>query len=83
MIRFLVAAALGLPVAQAVLVWVGALLGGMGDERGAEIVRSVGTVCLVLWTITLVALLILVAVVVGNEATPERTGERLEPEDEL
>jgi hypothetical protein len=83
MIRTLVFAALGLPIVQAVLVWVGALLGGMGDERGAAVVRGVGMACLVVWTITLVALMILVAVVVGNEGTQERRGESVEPEDEL
>ncbi len=82
-IRGLVVAALGLPVAQAVLVWVGALLSGMGDDHGAAVVRCLGSACLVVWTVTLVALLILVAIVVGNDTSREPGAESQEPEEEL
>ena len=81
-IRTLLVIALGLPVVQAVLVWVGALLTSMGDDRGAAFVRGVGTLFLVAWTVALVGLLILVAVVVGTE---EGRGLRVasrEPEED-
>jgi hypothetical protein len=82
-IRGLVVAALGLPVVQAVLTWVGALLSGMGDEQGAAVVRGIGTACLIVWTIALVALMILVAIVVGNDERQGPRVERQEPEEEL
>jgi hypothetical protein len=82
-IRGLTVAALALPVIQAVLVWIGALLAGMGDEDGAAVVHCVGTACLVVWTVTLVALLILLAIVVGNEVGVLQRKELLESEEEL
>jgi hypothetical protein len=69
-IRTLLVAALALPAVQAVLVGVAGLLSGMGDERGAAIVDCIGTACLVIWTVTLVTLLISVAVVVAKEDDP-------------
>jgi hypothetical protein len=68
---------------QAVLVWVGALLAGMGDERGAAVVRVVGTACLIVWTVSLVALLILVAILVGNEEGQGSRAEGPGPEEEI
>jgi hypothetical protein len=65
--KILLTLALGLPVGQAVLFWVGGLLKSMGDQAGAEILQYVGTGCLVIWLITLVALVITLAIMVLNE----------------
>jgi hypothetical protein len=65
--KILLSLALGLPVVQAVLVWVAGLLSSMGDDAGAAVIRHVGTGCQVVWTVTLVGLVIVVALVVLNE----------------
>jgi len=80
-IRALLAAALGLPAVQAVLVGAAGLLSGMGDEHGAAIVRFIGTACLVIWAVVLVTLLISVAVVVANEG-PDLSGNSRIQKDE-
>jgi hypothetical protein len=59
--------ALALPVVQAMLLWVGGLLKAMGDAAGAAIVGHVGTACQVLWSLSLVGLVIVLALVVLNE----------------
>jgi hypothetical protein len=69
--RLLLVFALGLPVVHAVLIWVGGLLTSMGDDPGAEILRQIGTGCLVTWTVAIVALVIVLAIVVVNDRTPE------------
>jgi Na+-driven multidrug efflux pump len=69
--KTLLVLSLALPVIQAVLVWVSGLLRAMGDAAGAEIVRHVGTACQVVWTIGLVGLLVVLALVVLNERPPE------------
>jgi hypothetical protein len=66
----LLALALGLPLVQAVLIWVRGILSSMGDEAGAAIVGHVGTACHVLWSVSLVGLLIAVALVVVLEHPP-------------
>jgi hypothetical protein len=81
-IRTLLVAALALPAVQAVLVGVAGLLSGMGDERGAAIVRCIGTACLVVWTVILVTLLIAVAVVVANEEGPNLADKSQTQQDE-
>lgn len=65
--KTLLVLALALPVIQAVLVWVGGLLRSMGDAAGAAIVRHVGTACQVLWSLSLVGLVIVLALVVLSE----------------
>jgi hypothetical protein len=62
---------LALPVAQCVLIWVRGLLTSMGDQEGGVIIGHVGTVCQVLWSISLVGLVIVLALVVLNERAPE------------
>jgi hypothetical protein len=52
-------------------VWVASLLTAMGDAAGANIVHCVGTACLVIWTVSLVGLAIIVALLVLNERPPE------------
>ena len=69
--KSLLALALGLPIVQAVLFWVGGLLASMGDEQGAAIIRHVGTAFQVLWAISVVGLVITLALVVLNERPPE------------
>ena len=49
--KTLLTLALGLPVVQAVLIWVAGLLTSMGDEAGATIIRHVGTGCQVVWSV--------------------------------
>lgn len=67
--KTLLVLALALPVAQAVLAWVAGLLRSMGDAAGAAVVGHVGTTCQVVWSLSLVGLLILLALVVLNEKT--------------
>ena len=69
--RILLALALGLPVVQAVLIWVGGLLRSMGDDAGAAIVGHVGTACQVAWPISIVGLVITLALVAISERPPE------------
>ena len=71
--KWLVVLALALPVIQAVLLWVRALLRGMNDAQGAAIIATVSMVCQVVWSVSLVGLLILVAIIVLNE--PPRENE--------
>jgi hypothetical protein len=59
--------ALGLPVVSAVLVWVTGLLRSMGDDAGAAIIGHLGTALHVTWSISLVALVISLALVVLAE----------------
>jgi hypothetical protein len=70
-IKVLLTFALGLPVVQAVLIWVAGLLSSMGDQAGAAIIRHVGTGCQVLWTVALVALVIVLAIANVNERPPD------------
>jgi hypothetical protein len=65
--RLLLAFALGLPIVQAVLFWVAGLLASMGDNAGAAVLRDIGTGCLVAWLISLVALVIVVALLLLSE----------------
>jgi hypothetical protein len=69
--KMLLVLALALPVVQGVLVWVAGLLAAMGDAYGAAVVRYVGTACLVVWTISLVGLVVALALVVLNEPSEE------------
>jgi hypothetical protein len=64
--KVLLTFALGLPVIQAVLIWVAGLLKSMGDEAGATIIRHVGTGCQVVWSVSLVCLVIILALMALN-----------------
>jgi hypothetical protein len=58
---------LTLPVVQCVLIWVRGLLTSMGDVEGAAIINHVGTACQVVWSVSLVGLVIVLALIVVNE----------------
>jgi hypothetical protein len=63
---------IGLPMVQAVLIWVRGLLASMGDDAGAEIIRHVGTACQVVWSISLIGLVVVLAIIVLNERPPSQ-----------
>jgi hypothetical protein len=65
---------LALPIVQMMLFWVGALLASMGDEAGAQIIRHIGTICQVLWVLSLAGLVVTLALVVLSE--PPRGDEQ-------
>ena len=81
-VKTLLALALGLPIVQLVLFWVGGLLASMGDEDGARIIQYIGTACQVLWAVSAVGLVIALALVVLNEP-PRGNGASREPNDSL
>jgi hypothetical protein len=70
-LKTLLALALAIPVIQCVLIWVRGLLLSMGDAEGATIISNVGTACLIVWSISLVGLVIVSAVVVLSERPPD------------
>jgi hypothetical protein len=59
--------AVALPICEAVLVWVAALLKAMGDAQGAIVIGYVSTICQIVWSITLVGLVITSAAITLNE----------------
>jgi hypothetical protein len=65
--KVLLTFALGLPIIQTVLSWVAGLLRTMGDQAGATIIRGVGSGCQVVWAITLVGLVIVLALQTLND----------------
>ena len=73
--KTLLVLALALPVVQCVLIWVRGLLASMGDPDGAAIIGHVGTGCLVIWSISLVGLIIVVAAAVVFERPPDDTAD--------
>jgi hypothetical protein len=64
--------AIGLPIVQSVLFWTRGLLHSMGDDAGAAIVGHVGTAFQVVWSISLVGLLVVLAVIVLYERPPDK-----------
>jgi hypothetical protein len=80
--KSLLGLAVGLPIVQAVLFWVGGLLANMGDEGGARIIRHVVTACQVVWAISVVGLVITLALVVLSESSRENNDIAEEPEEE-
>ena len=80
--KTLLALALGLPIVQLVLFWVGGLLASMGDRDGARIIQYIGTACQVLWAVSAIGLVIAVALVVLNEP-PRDSGAPREVDDSL
>ncbi|HEY3392404.1 MAG TPA: hypothetical protein VGK58_06845 [Lacipirellulaceae bacterium] len=78
--KTLLGLAVGLPIVQAVLFWVGGLLANMGDEGGAKIIQYVVTGCQVTWAVSVVGLVITLALVVLNER-PEQAEVEIEEID--
>jgi hypothetical protein len=60
-VRLLLMLVLGLPLVQAILLWVGGLLQAMGDEAAARVVGGINTGFGVLWLVTLVGLVVALA----------------------
>ena len=69
--KTLLVLALALPVVHIVLVWVAGLLTGTGDAAGAAIIGRVGLLCQVVWAVSLVGLVILLALATLAEGPPE------------
>lgn len=61
-VKWLLIAALGLPLAQSLLAWIAGLLTAMGDSAAAHVLQRCGTAVSVLWVIALVSLLIALAI---------------------
>jgi hypothetical protein len=80
--KALLGLALGLPIVQAVLFWVGGLLTNMGDDGGAKIIQHVVTACQVTWAVSVVGLVITLALVVLNDRPVEVNDETEEIEVE-
>jgi hypothetical protein len=57
-VRLLLMLVLGLPLVQAVLVWVGGLLRAMGDDAAAGVIGGINTGVGALWLVTLVGLVV-------------------------
>ncbi len=74
-LKVLLATALGLPVAECVLVGVRSLVASMGDATGAEILATLASVCLALWGISLAGLAIVAALVLIVESEGARRGD--------
>ena len=60
--KVLLICVLALPLILAVLGWVDGLLGAMGDTGAARVVQLVGTLCRVLWLVTVVGLVVTLAI---------------------
>jgi hypothetical protein len=60
-LKALLGLALGLPLLEAVLVWVGGLLGAMGDQVAAHALNRINVAAGILWLLCLVGLVILLA----------------------
>ena len=69
--KILLVLALALPILQSVLYWVAGMLVSMGDEPGAAIIRHVSTGCQVVWSASVVGLLIVLAMLVLSERSRE------------
>jgi uncharacterized membrane-anchored protein len=57
-LRRLVVLALGLPLIEAVLFWVAALLKAMGDSAGSHVVQRINLGVGVVWIVSLAALVV-------------------------
>jgi hypothetical protein len=65
--KTLLTLAIALPIVGAVLIWVAGLLQSMGDPAGVRILFYVGVVCEIIWSTSLVGLVILLAIITLNE----------------
>ncbi len=61
-LKLLLGLVLGLPLLQAVFVWVAGLLAAMGDTATADVLGYVNTATRVTWLASLVGLVVLLAV---------------------
>jgi hypothetical protein len=61
-IRLLLGLAIGLPLLQTLLFWVSGLLTAMGDEAAANFLQRLNVAAAVLWLVSLVGLIVLLAV---------------------
>ena len=80
-IKTLLVLVLALPVVAAVMVWVVGLLRAMGDAAGAAVVGHVGTVCNVVWLVSLVGLLVALASSALVEGPQAIEDQELEPRE--
>jgi hypothetical protein len=65
--KMLLVLAIALPIVGAVLIWVAGLLQAMGDPTGVHIILYFGILCEVIWSVSLVGLVILLAIITLNE----------------
>lgn len=72
-VKVLLALVLGLPLLQAVLVWVGGLLKAMGDPATTAVLAHVNTAAGILWLVSIVALVVALALQSIDE--PHEPGE--------
>ena len=61
-IRLLLMFVLGLPLVQAIFLWVAALLRAMGDDAAAAVLGYINTATGIAWLVALVGLVIALAV---------------------
>jgi len=65
--KVLLVLTLALPIIQSVLYWIAGMLVSMQDEAGAAIIRHVSTGCQVAWSVAVVGLIIMLAMLVLSE----------------
>lgn len=70
-LRILLTLVLALPLVQATLLWVGALLAAMGDAAASRVLHHINTAVGVAWVLTLVAIVVLLAVRALDESPTE------------
>lgn len=72
-VKVLLALVLGLPLLQAVLVWVGGLLQVMGDPATTTVLGHINTAIGILWLVSVVGLVVALAIQTIDE--PREPGE--------
>jgi hypothetical protein len=72
-LKVLLATALGLPVAECVLVGVRSLVASMGDSTGAELLATLASVCLAFWGVSVAGLAIVASLVLVVESEGDTT----------
>ena len=70
-IKLLLGFVLGLPLLQAVLIWVGGVLSAMGDAEAANVLTHVNTGLRVTWLVCLVGLVVTLAIQAVDESGKE------------
>jgi hypothetical protein len=60
-VKLMLALTLGLPLLQAVLVWVGGLLTAMGDPTTSTVLSHVNTATGIVWLVSVVGLVVALA----------------------
>ncbi len=60
-VKLLLALVLGLPLLQAVLVWVGGLLKAMGDPATSSVLGHISTAIGIVWLVSVVGLVVALA----------------------